>query len=103
MREIDMQKTFGKCLGNTDAEIWNNMQEIVRDEDGKETERWPWEVPFFDYEGQGYALKHYRPPAENRRKQFVHWSFAPALRQDDSAVAEIITSTGNDKAMFYFQ
>ena len=103
MRQIVTQKTFGKCLGNTDAEIWNNMQEIVRDEHGKEIERRPWEVPVFDYEGQGFALKHYRPLAVQRRNTFVHWSCAPALHQDDYAVADIIISTQLDKDMFPWQ
>ena len=48
-------------------ENWSNMQEIVRDDDGKEKERRPWEVPIFNYDGQGYALKNYRPPAEDRK------------------------------------
>ena len=81
---------------------WTNMEEIVRDDDGKETERRPWEVPVFSYTGQGYALTSYRPKAHERRKTFVRWSCAPALHQDDPAVAEIMTSARQDKAMFPF-
>ena len=81
---------------------WSNMETLVRDDDGNESGRRPWEVPVFNYMGQGYPLQSYRPQVVERRKQLVHWSFAAAVQQDDPAVAGIITCTRQDKGMFPF-
>ena len=91
------------CEGISATELpegWENTKEILRGEDGKETGRAPWKVPVFDYIGQGYALKSYRPQVDERKKQMVHWSCTPALQQADSAVVEIISRAQGDKAMW---
>ena len=63
-------------------ENWSNMQEIVRDDDGKETERRPWEVPIFNYDGQGFGLTSYEPQkaADRKTNSFTGLSRQPSSR-----------------------
>ena len=76
------------------------MMEIVRDKEGKVTDKRRHEVPQFELLGQGYYLESYRPLEATRKEQFVMWTFTPVFDDSSSAVADIIECAKSDKAMF---
>ena len=79
---------------------WANVEEISRDEDGREVARSPWEIPEFNFMAQGYSLVCYRPTDDMRRRTCVTWSFKPVTDVTESAMAEVLEKTRKDKAMF---
>ena len=65
---------------------WRNVEKIRHDEAGKETPREAWTVPVYSVLGSGFPLSNYRPHVEDRMKEFIRWSFAPALEEDSFAM-----------------
>ena len=78
------------------------MMETLRDDEGKDIEKRQYAVPQLGVLGQGYALASYRPTEPKRREQLVQWTRTPALDALSPAVAGVIRSTSEDKAMFPF-
>ena len=79
------------------------MMETLRDNGGNEVEERQYGVPQLGVLGQGYALESYRPIEPKRREQFVQRTLKDASDALSPAVAGIIESTSDDKAMLPFK
>ena len=65
---------------------WKNVEQILRDAEGKETGRQPYKLPRYSLGQTGYTLDKYQPKMEERMTRFLKWTFEPALEPDSPAV-----------------
>ena len=65
---------------------WKNVEQILRDAEGKETGRQPYKLPRYSLGQTGHTLDKYQPKMEERMTRFLKWAFEPALEPDSPAV-----------------
>ena len=81
---------------------WQNTENFIRDDAGKEIGRKPFELFAYAAKGQGYALKSYHPQNERLMKQFMEVSFEPLCTLDQAAVADFRQKSRTKKDLFPF-
>ena len=65
---------------------WKNVEQILRDAEGKDTGRQPYKLPRYSLGQTGRTLDKYQPKMEERMTKFLQWTFEPALEPDSPAV-----------------
>ena len=80
---------------------WRNVEEVIRDENGKEIGRRPFSLPIWGIGETGYPLSSYHAKTpEDRMTRFLKWNFEPLLEQTSPAMAGPLRCGNNDRAMF---
>ena len=65
---------------------WKNVEQILRDAEGKDTGRQPYKLPRYSLGQTGHTLDKYQPKMEERMTRFLKWTFEPALEPDSPAM-----------------
>ena len=79
------------------------VMETLLDQNGRETGKRPYPITNVPFLGQGYPLSSYHPKAAARRDTCVKWTFTPVFDEDSPAVAAVLNSANNERAMFPYR